>query len=112
MSIRQSAGSVDVRRAGFSLVEVLVAVAVLEVGLLGAVGTLVLAERLLTRAERVHEAVLAAGELADSLHAVEGSGVRAHRWGRLAWSETGIEAVDAEGQRLVSWPLVRSPEGP
>ncbi len=59
------------RRAGFTLVEVLVALVVLEVGILGVVGTLWLAAATLARAERTERGVAQLERLYDSLAAVE-----------------------------------------
>lgn len=47
------------RRRGFSLVEVLVALVVMEVGLLGVLGTLVLASRILNEAQVLERGVSA-----------------------------------------------------
>ncbi len=61
-------------RRGFTLVEVLVALVVLEVGILGVMGTLVLAARTLSRAEAEEEGVAEVGRVADSLVAAGGGG--------------------------------------
>lgn len=58
------------RRTGSSLAEVLVAVVILEVGLLGVAGMVVTASRTLARAETVAGAVALAREVSDSLAAV------------------------------------------
>lgn len=55
------------RRRGFTLVEVLVALVVLEVGLMGVVGTLLLAAGTLTRARRIDGATAALERVYDSL---------------------------------------------
>lgn len=52
---------------GFTLVEVLVALVILEVGLLGVVGTLWLAASTLARAERIERGVAELERLHDSL---------------------------------------------
>lgn len=57
----------DGRRRGTSLVEILVALSVLEVGLLGVVGLLVDASRTLGRATLLERSVTLAGNVADSL---------------------------------------------
>jgi Tfp pilus assembly protein PilV len=54
-------------RSGFSLLEVAVALLVLEVCLLGVFGILVLANRSLTRAERLESATATLEGVADSL---------------------------------------------
>lgn len=75
-------------RSGFTLVEILVALVVLEVGLLGVVGTLVLAARTLTRAEVHERGVAELEQLWDSLRWVEapGSGARERPWGVATWA--------------------------
>lgn len=55
------------RGAGFTLLEVLIAFVVLEVGLLGAVGVLVLASGSLSRAALLERAFAEAAQVADSL---------------------------------------------
>jgi len=82
-------------RGGFTLVELLVALVLLEVGLLGVVGTLVLATRTLAGAEARQDGVLRARLLLDSLARVEGSGQGdiMEPWGRGSWSRTGSGAV-------------------
>lgn len=80
-----------VSRRGFTLVEILVALVVLEVGLLGVVGTLLLAARTLTRAEleeagtaeveRVFDSLVAAG-------ATSGGGTVPLRVGAVRWTAT------------------------
>ena len=59
------------RRRGFTLVEVLVALVVVEVGLLGVVGTLYVAATTLARAERTERGVAQLERLYDSLAAVQ-----------------------------------------
>ena len=94
---------------GFTLLEVLVALAILEVGLVGTVGVLVIAQRDLSTAERLHIATQAAAGVADSLLAgnVADSGGEDAPWGRLRWSadEAGIElaAEELSGSRLIEW---------
>jgi prepilin-type N-terminal cleavage/methylation domain-containing protein len=54
-------------RRGFTLVEVLVALVILEIGVLGAMSLLALAGRTMARAERLENAVAAVEGVADSL---------------------------------------------
>lgn len=80
-------------RGGFTLVEVLIALLLLEVGVLGAVGILVLAGRTLTEAERTERAVAALEGVADSLRAVAGPPAPGRRTlpggSRLEWIPRG-----------------------
>jgi prepilin-type N-terminal cleavage/methylation domain-containing protein len=62
------------RALGFTLVEVLVALVILEVGLLGVVGTLWLAASTLARAERTERGVAELERIHDSLRAVDAPG--------------------------------------
>jgi type II secretory pathway pseudopilin PulG len=75
-------------RKGFSLVELVVALVMMEVGVLGVVGTLTLAARTMAEAEELERAVVDVDRVSDSLAAagVSGSGARATLWGRLRWS--------------------------
>jgi prepilin-type N-terminal cleavage/methylation domain-containing protein len=86
-------------RKGFTLVEVLMAIVVLEVGLLGVVGTLVLASHNMRDAVSLERAVSEAERLYDSLTGApsSGSGLSSVPNGRLRWSvsEGGIVQVDA-----------------
>ncbi len=80
-----------VRRGGFTLVEILVALVVLEVGLLGVVGTLVLAARTLTRAELEEAGTADVERVFDSLVAgrvTSGEGTVPSRWGEVRWTAT------------------------
>ena len=54
-------------KRGFTLAEVIVALVLLELGVLGAFGVLLVASRTVARAERVEIASLLADEVADSL---------------------------------------------
>ena len=86
-------------RRGHTLVELLAALVVLEVGLLGAVGTCVLAARLVTRAEVLEWGVAEVQRTLDSLAAV-GPAVGQHRQpsgpGELRWRVGGDGAVSVE----------------
>lgn len=79
-------------RSGFTLVEVLVALVVLQVGLLGVVGTLLLASRTLRRAELTEWAVAEVQRTADSLLATgagSGAGQASSGPGELRWEVDG-----------------------
>jgi prepilin-type N-terminal cleavage/methylation domain-containing protein len=96
-------------RRGFALVELLVALAILGVGLLGVVGTLLAARRALTSSEHLHVATQTAAGIADSLLAVRapGAGMLATEWGRIRWSAEpdgiGVRAEDGDGAPLLEW---------
>ena len=80
--------SVATSTVGFTLAEILVALVLLEVGLLGAAGSLVLATRVLHRARDLEWAVQSAWSAADSLvyvGATEG-GEREEPFGLMRWS--------------------------
>jgi len=96
-------------RGGFTLVEVLVALTILAVGLLGSVGTLLVARRALISAERLHLAGQAGVAVADSLLAARaaGAGRLDAEWGTLRWSTEGggvrIVAEEPSGATLLDW---------
>ncbi|MGD8287098.1 MAG: prepilin-type N-terminal cleavage/methylation domain-containing protein [Gemmatimonadota bacterium] len=85
---------------GFTLIEVVVALLLLEVGVLAAAGTLQVASRTLAEAERVQRAVVAAGGILDSLArvAAPSDGNRTLPFGEVAWSvdDTGAVILRAE----------------
>ena len=75
-------------RQGFTLVEVLVALVLLEVGLMGVVGTLVLAARALERAELEERGVAEVERVLDSLTVAgvrSGEGRVPTRGGEVGW---------------------------
>jgi prepilin-type N-terminal cleavage/methylation domain-containing protein len=87
-------------RSGFSLIELVIALVIFQVGLLATAGMVVLAQRNLLRAEITVRGVLAAGWVADSLERVNdpGQGRRAHPWGEVSW----LPADDEIGGVLVA----------
>ena len=100
-------------RAGFTLVEVVVALVVLEIGVLGVMGTLLLASRALSDAEIRERAVLETLRVVDSL-AVDGMGGPGRRtfgWGAVQWTapaEGGagtVVALDEAADTLVNLEL-------
>lgn len=101
-------------RRGFTLVEVVVALTLLELVMLGASGWLVLAHRALARAELTHRATQAAAGVADSLLASDSpaSGERVDPWGSLRWVVTPrgseIVAEGRTGERLLVWWIGRA----
>lgn len=93
---------------GFTLIEVVVALVLLEIGVLGVVGTLLLATRTLTEAELTTRAAVSAAQVADSLdaHGFAGPGVVAFPGGAVRWQAAGgaglavVVATDALGNTL------------
>lgn len=88
-------------RNGFGLVEAIVALVLLSVGLLGLVGTAVVAQRSFNRAAAVERSARIAGALIDSLltadHAVDGA--RTQHGVAVSWTvsrASGLVAVTAE----------------
>ena len=86
-------------RRGFTLVEVIVALMVLELGLVGCVATLLLAARVLNEARRLHVATQTATGVADSLLAgrASGGGERLAEWGRVRWTP-GADGMDVRAE--------------
>ncbi len=86
-------------RRGHTLIELVVALLVLEVGLLGVVGTGVLAARFVTRAEILEWGVAEVQRALDSLSAV-GAAAGRHRQpsgpGELRWRVRGGGTVSVE----------------
>lgn len=74
-------------KSGFSLVELIFALLVLQVGMLATAGLVLLAQRSMLRAELTVRSVLETGWLADSLASSGGggSGTRVYPWGQVSW---------------------------
>jgi type II secretory pathway pseudopilin PulG len=111
-------------RHGFSLAELLVALLVFQVGLLGVAGLVLLAQRNLMRAEITVRGVLEAQLAADSVRAAggDGSGSMDYPWGGISWEPApGIpEGVRAAAYSdlvqdtvavVTVWPRVDWPAG-
>jgi len=101
---------------GYTLLEVIVALVLLEVGILGAIGTMVLASRALVQAEHLERAVSVLEGVVDSLQVdgAGGAGMRPFAGGEVRWSEPVelgvlVVAVDLKGDTLVR---VSAPGGP
>ncbi|MEX2467733.1 MAG: prepilin-type N-terminal cleavage/methylation domain-containing protein [Gemmatimonadota bacterium] len=80
---------------GFTLVEVVVALVLLEIGVLGVVGTFVIASRTMARAEVLERATLTVERVADSLSVdgMAGDGSSPFRGGIVVWN--GVPRVPA-----------------
>ena len=108
----------DERRAGgFTLLEVLVGLVMLEVALLGAVGTLTIAQRRLASAELLHVATQGTAEVADSLEdaGTAQEGGLTTGWGRVRWSPVGermgVYGEGPDGEPLLEiWIAIDSPD--
>ena len=75
-------------KRGFSLVELVLALLIFQVGLLATAGMVLLAQQNLLRADLTMKGILAADLMADSL---EGkgkleSGRKAYLWGEVSWA--------------------------
>jgi len=90
--------------AGFTLVEIVVALLLLEVILLGAIVSMRLGAYRARRALVLEHAVWAARSLADSIEhvGVDGSASRDRAWGWLVAGGDRVEARDSTGRLLVS----------
>jgi prepilin-type N-terminal cleavage/methylation domain-containing protein len=84
---------------GFSLVELVVALLIFQIGLLATAGMVFLAQRSLLRAELTVRATLASDLVADSLEEVGevSAGRREYAWGEITWTP----ASDAIGGLFV-----------
>jgi prepilin-type N-terminal cleavage/methylation domain-containing protein len=103
-------------RRGFTLIEVVIALVVLEIVVSGAVGLLVLAGATLGRAERLERAVALAEGALDSLAGVASrtDGEATHEWSVVRWSVgldgvTSVVAVGPEGDTLFTVHAVLPP---
>ena len=101
---------------GFSLLEVIVALFVLEVAVVGMVGSLVLAAAHLRRAETIEMAVAGAEGLLDSLSRVESAAADtlAYSGGTIAWSvddsgRVSVRALDTRGDVVLDLSSFVSP---
>ncbi len=92
-------------RRGFSLLEMVLALLLLQVGVLATVGLIHLSQRNLRRAELTMRGVLEAVWVGDSLSA-EGSGASGRRvrpWGELQWSQS---SAPTGGHAISVWSPV------
>ncbi len=95
-------------RGGFTLLEVLIALLILEIAVLGVLGTVVVTGQTLGRAALLERAVAKAEGVVDSLDgaATLESGERAFADGEVAWTVTDsglvvVRVVAPEGDTLV-----------
>jgi Tfp pilus assembly protein PilV len=99
-------------KAGFTLIEVLVSLLVMEVAALGVLGTLVLASETMRRAETLERAVARTEGVLDSLRGgVEAaSGTRAFAGGEVRWTvdDRGLVVLTAVNERDGTLLEVRS----
>lgn len=104
-------------RRGYSLVELIFALLIFQVGLLGVAGMILTAQQSLTRAQLILRGTLEARMTGDSLLAegVEESGEAVRPWGALAWTRGGtgelkvVAVRPGEGDTLAVlriWPPV------
>lgn len=103
-------------RRGFTLLEVVVALLVLEVAVVGVVGALVLASSTLARAEAVEHQVAVTEGLLDSLARSAAAGADSVRnpLGRVSWvvDDSGhitLRAMDARDDTIVALEATMPP---
>lgn len=90
---------------GFTLVEVVIALVILQMGVLGVAGTVLLAVRTWGEAERLERTLLEGVRIVDSLrvHGASSAGERAFPGGVASWT--------ASGGLGWTWVTVRSSAG-
>jgi len=111
---------VEVGRRGFSLLELVLALLVFEIGVLGVAGMVYQGQRTLSRARLIMRGTLEAKRVADSILAESGAGAGvgnlALPWGEVSWVPAGDGAlrVVATGSvpsdtlaTLLAWPRPR-----
>jgi type II secretory pathway pseudopilin PulG len=99
---------------GFTLLEVVVALMIVQVGIIGSLSLMVLASHTVTRAEQVERAVAVAAALADSLSTaagidsseVEEAGLHSVWFGAPSRFEVWVEAESGDTIRLVAGSTV------
>ncbi len=103
-------------RGGFTLLEVIVALIVLEVGVVGVVGALVLASSTLARAEVLERAVATTEGILDSLARTRSAGADSVLYpaGGVSWSvddsgRVAVHATDPKGEVVLDVRSVLPP---
>jgi type II secretory pathway pseudopilin PulG len=89
-------------RRGFSLVELLLALLLLQVGILATAGMVLISQQNFRRAELTLRGLLEAGWIADSLARAGGgeSGTISFPWGEIRWSP---ESAPVPSIRASAW---------
>jgi hypothetical protein len=85
---------------GFSLLELVLALVLLHVGILGAVSVIHLAQRNIQRAEITFRSVVEGNWVAGAVAGTQGTGVRTEDWGELSW---GPAAMPVPSLRIIAW---------
>ena len=106
-------GAVEPR--GFTLLEVVIALLVVELAVIAGAGVLVLASTTLTRAERLQRAIASAEAVLDTVVAspVPSGGIAAFVGGELRWQveesgEVVLRAVESTGDTLFAIGAIAS----
>lgn len=108
-------------RGGFSLLELVIALVIFQVGLLGVAAMALMGQESMRRARLIMRGTVEATRVGDSILAAGGDarGQTFRPWGSLAWEETGDGAVRitalAENDQdtlavLLLWPRLEIPE--
>ncbi len=103
--------------SGFSLLELLIALLIFQVGLIGVAGTLLVAQETVHRSQLLSRATLAAMQVGDSVLVADagGAGSVERAWGRVSWRPHGeggmaVASTGPEGSDtlffFVAWPTV------
>jgi len=96
---------------GFTLIEIVVAIVLLEIGMLGMLGTLTIASRTMTRAETLEAATITAGRVVDSLtvHGMAEEGAVGFIGGQVSWradeAQPWVFGLDTSGDTLLRVPV-------
>jgi len=101
---------------GFTLLEVVIALLVVELAVIAGAGVLVLASSTLTRAERLQRAIASAEAVLDTVvvSSAMSSGLATYAGGELRWQveesgEVVLWAVESTGDTLFAISAIASP---